>query len=84
MNTRAQLNELFPPGAFENYSYGFDGQPFYHFERPFIARFWRAVFWALPPGMQGFYMVFLRKAGVSPATADPWTLAANTQQATSR
>jgi SAM-dependent methyltransferase len=84
MNTRTRLRELFPPGAFEDFSYGFDGQPFYHFERPFMARFWRLVFWALPPGMQGFYMVFLRKAGASPATADPWTLAADTSERPAR
>jgi hypothetical protein len=42
------------------------------------------VFWALPPGMQGFHMVFLRKAGVSPATADPWPLAASTHETSSR
>jgi SAM-dependent methyltransferase len=76
MNTRARLRALFPPAAFEDASYGYDGQPFYHFENAFIARLWRAVFWALPPGMQGFHMVFLRKRGRAPAGAEPWPLAA--------
>jgi SAM-dependent methyltransferase len=75
MNTRAGLRALFPPGQFDDASYGWDGQPFYHFESPAIARLWRLVFWALPPGMAGFHMVFLRKAGRSPAVAEPWPVA---------
>jgi SAM-dependent methyltransferase len=77
MNTRGHLRKLFPAGRFDDCSYGFDGQPFYHFESSLIARLWRAIFWALPPFMRGFHMVFLHKAGQSPSVAQPWPLAAD-------
>jgi SAM-dependent methyltransferase len=83
MNTRRRLRALFPPSEFDDCSYSFDGQPFYHFESALIARLWRMVFWALPVGMQGFHMVFLRKAGVSPAIAEPWRPAAATREVAS-
>jgi SAM-dependent methyltransferase len=80
MNTRTRLRALFPPSQFHDASYGFDGQPFYHFEKAVIARLWRAVFWALPPGMKGFHMVFLQKRGDAQSTAQPWPLAAGTPE----
>jgi SAM-dependent methyltransferase len=76
MNTRRALRALFPAGKFDDFSYAYDGQPFYHFESSLMGRLWQAVFWATPAPMKGFHMVFLRKAGVSPAVAPPWPLAA--------
>lgn len=76
MNTRATLRRLFPPSTFLDASYPYDGQPFYHFENRLVAHAWRGVFWALPPGMQGFHMIFLQKRGVSPSTALPWPVPA--------
>lgn len=61
MNTTARLKSLFPTDRFEHCSYMYDGQPFYHMERPLLARFWRLVFWLSPPPLKGFHMVFIRK-----------------------
>jgi len=72
MNTRTRLRELFPPATFADHSYGFDGQPFYHFESAFVARMWRLIFWMLPPPMCGFHMIFLRKAGGPEPDDGPW------------
>lgn len=61
MNSRRALRRLFPPSSFLDCSYRFDGQPFYHFERPAIAMAWRALFSVLPPPLKGFHVVLLQK-----------------------
>jgi SAM-dependent methyltransferase len=61
MNTRSKLRELFPETHFRHYSYTYDGQPFYHADSLLLARLWQFVFWATPPPLKAFYMVFLQK-----------------------
>jgi SAM-dependent methyltransferase len=61
LNDRAALRHCFPPAQFDDFSYTYSGQPFYHAESKLLARFWLATFQILPPVLRPYWMVILRK-----------------------
>ena len=61
LNDRAALHRCFPPAEFDEFSYTYCGQPFYHGESKLLARFWLATFQLLPPTLRPYWMVILRK-----------------------
>lgn len=67
MNSRRTLKRLFPPAVFSDFSYTYNGQPFYHAERVALARFWQFTMWLTPPPLHAFLYIFMRKKGAPPA-----------------
>jgi SAM-dependent methyltransferase len=67
MNTLGTLRRLFPPALWQHCSYRYDGRPFYHLDRVFMARLWQSLFWATPPVFKPYLMVMLQKRGGPPA-----------------
>jgi SAM-dependent methyltransferase len=76
MNTLGTLKRLFPSERFLHCSYTYDGRPYYHCDRVFIARLWLALYWATPTPLKGYLMVVLRKHGTPADTSEPWPVAA--------
>lgn len=76
MNTSGALRRLFPPDRYEHCSYFYDGRPFYHLDRKWMARIWQGLFWMTPPVLKPYLMVMIRKRGEPAAEAqEAWPIA---------
>lgn len=62
MNTRGAFRMLFPEPAYKHYTYPWNGQPFYHAERRWLAHIWRAVLWMAPEPASAFWHVVIQKS----------------------
>jgi SAM-dependent methyltransferase len=61
LNDRAAFRRFFPPAKFEDFSYTYSGQPFYHAESKLLARLWLGIFQLSPPFVRPYWMVILQK-----------------------
>jgi SAM-dependent methyltransferase len=61
LNTRKALRRHFPEHHWEDFSYRYNGMPFYHGEKVAIARFWQALFVFLPPALKAYWVVLLKR-----------------------
>ena len=61
LNTRAAFRRHFPPSHWEDFSYSYNGMPFYHGETMLLARAWQALFTVLPPPVMAYWIVILQK-----------------------
>lgn len=61
MNTLGTLRRLFPEPAFTHASYTFSGQPTYHANRLWLARFWQVFEAVMPSPFRRMLHIFIRK-----------------------
>jgi SAM-dependent methyltransferase len=61
LNDRGALRHYFPPNKFDDFSYTYAGQPFYHAESKLLARVWMGLFKITPPMFLPYWMIILRK-----------------------
>jgi SAM-dependent methyltransferase len=63
MNTHSVIRAVFGEEHFEDYSFYDNGSPTYHFNKMFVARFWRFVMTVSPTAMAKSLFVFVKKRG---------------------
>jgi SAM-dependent methyltransferase len=61
LNSRHAFRRHFPSSQWEDFSYTYNGMPFYHGENITLARLWLTLFMFLPPALRAYWMVILRR-----------------------